>query len=113
MHSQSNAWSSPGSSTHSSVMISAAHNSSIASSLHTPQNNEGSILSGPGSPAVASSSAAGLGLGVLQPLQRQGSMSSRQLEPPRAPVRPVPSVILVPACDAPEIAMSMEGLLVD
>ncbi|WIA12001.1 hypothetical protein OEZ85_012082 [Tetradesmus obliquus] len=43
-------------------------------------------------------------------LQRQGSL---RFEPPRAPARPAPSVMLVPACDAPEIAMSMEGLLVE
>lgn len=47
---------------------------------------------------------------VLQQLQRQGSL---RFEPPRAPARPTPSVMLVPACDAPEIAMSMEGLLVE
>jgi hypothetical protein len=91
-------------------MGAAPHHSSIAS-LHTAHNKEGLMLGGIDR---LSPSAAGVGLagGVLQPLLRQGSLSSR-FEPPAAPARPVPAVMLVPACDAPEIAMSMEGLLVD
>jgi hypothetical protein len=92
-------------------MGAAPHHSSIAS-LHTAHNNEGLMLGGIG--RLSPSATAGLepAGGVLQPLLRLGSLSSR-FQPPAAPVRPVPAVMLVPACDAPEIAMSMEGLLVD
>jgi hypothetical protein len=91
-------------------MSGAPHHSSIAS-LHTAHNNEGLMLGG--GIGSTSPSAAGFGpVGVLQPLLRRGSLGSG-FEPPAAPVRPVPAVMLVAACDAPEIAMSTEGLLVD
>jgi hypothetical protein len=113
MHSMghASAWSSPGSNTHSSSITGAVQHTSIAS-LHTAHNSGSGALPDISSAAGSPAAAGGPPGVLLQPpqLQRQGSL---RFEPPRAPARPTPSVMLVPACDAPEIAMSMEGLQVD